>query len=266
MASGDPNFGMKKLAEGRLKRNAPPPPGTGEKLPPEPAPRPLGKAQEAQQASKAKADTKAPPKGAASHFELPKTQATASGGDDEAFVKGLYKEILGRNPEKSGLEHHLKLLKGGMSREEMRNAILNSQEKKNLDARRGGKPGKPTPGGPGRPGSGGPGRPASDGPGVPAGPGRNPPEGQRGKGPDKVPDVAKALKSRDGGGGFLWKPISDTRGKLAILLPPGDCAAAVRLAGQGVRRSRGDLRRGSSETRTSGRKIASAWSSWIATA
>jgi hypothetical protein len=231
MAAGDPNLGMKKLAEDRLKRNAPSPSNTGQKLPPKAAPEPPGKALEAQQAPKAKSDSKAPPQGTTSTFDLPKAEAPA-GGSDEAFVKSLYNEILGRNPEKSGLEHHLKLLKGGMSREEMRNAILNSQEKKNLDAKRGGGSGKPASGGPGKPGSGGPGRPASGGPGKPAGPGRNPPEGQRGKGPDKIPDVAKALKSRDGGGGFLWKPVSDTRGKLAILLPAGlSGTASVTLFG-----------------------------------
>ncbi|MBM3266143.1 MAG: DUF4214 domain-containing protein [Candidatus Sericytochromatia bacterium] len=119
--------------------------------------------------------------------------------DNKSFVTGLYREILGRNPEKSGLEHHLKLLDGGMSREEMRAAIMASKEKQLKDAREAdnapqAKPRKDR--APRRRGDG------SDLPlpKEPAGPGK--------------PGVV-----RDGPGGFLWKPVSDSDGKLAVLLP-----------------------------------------------
>lgn len=110
---------------------------------------------------------------------------------DEAFVTRMYQELLGRNPEQGGFEHHLKLLGQGMSRDQMWAAVTGSAERRMKLAREGGN----------RP-------PGPDGLPDPNGPAANPNlEGG-------------AQRARDGGGGFLWKPISDSTGKLAILFPP----------------------------------------------
>lgn len=129
--------------------------------------------------------------------------APSMGGSDAEFVRGLYRSILGREAEQAGFEHHMKLLAGGMTREQMTAAIMGSQERKNLEAGR-------RPSGPARPG--GPGNPGK--PGV----------------------------VRDGPGGFLWKPVSDSTGKLAVLLPPqyaGVAQAAYLVGPDGERLEKG---------------------------
>lgn len=110
---------------------------------------------------------------------------------DEAFVKRMYRELLGREPEKGGFDHHMKLLGQGMSREQMWAAVSVSEERRMKMANAGGQ----------RP-------PGAEGLPDPNGLAANPNlEGG-------------AQRPRDGGGGFLWKPISDSTGKLAILFPP----------------------------------------------
>lgn len=112
---------------------------------------------------------------------------------DEAFVTRMYQELLGRKPERGGLAHHLKLLGQGMSRDQMWASVSVSAERRALLAK-----------GEGR-------RPPADG--VlpdPNGPQFGPNPGLQGG----------AQRVHDGGGGFLWKPVSDSTGKLAILFPP----------------------------------------------
>ena len=123
-----------------------------------------------------------------------------SNGDAE-FVKGLYRDILGREPEKSGLDWHKHLLEGGMSRDAMRSAILNSKEAKNRGGRT--NPGKPA----------NPSHPAA----PPAG--NNPPPAVPGGPAFNGPLAAIPVRKLDGAQGFLWKPVGENSGKLAVLLP-----------------------------------------------
>lgn len=50
---------------------------------------------------------------------------------DEDFLRSTYKELLGRNIDDTGLNHWMNQLKSGMSRDDVRNAIINSAEYQN---------------------------------------------------------------------------------------------------------------------------------------
>ncbi len=56
------------------------------------------------------------------------TLPPASSASDRAYVTGLYRELLGREPDAGGLAAHLKGLELGMSRDEIRNVFLTSPE------------------------------------------------------------------------------------------------------------------------------------------
>lgn len=56
------------------------------------------------------------------------TPPSASAGGDADFVKGLYRELLGREPDSGGMQSHLNGLATGMSRESIRQVFLNSSE------------------------------------------------------------------------------------------------------------------------------------------
>jgi hypothetical protein len=49
-------------------------------------------------------------------------------GTNADYVKGLYKELLGREPDAGGMAAHLKGLETGMSRDDIRNVFLSSPE------------------------------------------------------------------------------------------------------------------------------------------
>ena len=63
------------------------------------------------------------------------TRPPPKGGTNEAFVKNLYKQLLGREPDAAGLAAHLKGLEGGASRKDILNTFLESAE---LKAKQGG--------------------------------------------------------------------------------------------------------------------------------
>lgn len=179
------------------------------------------------------------------------------GSSDADYVKNLYRTILGREADPGGLQHHLALLGQGMDRGEMAAAIGASQERRNRDA----EPDEtfvrnlhrellnrepsaadvaqgtarlqaglgrddlirnflarpdyvPADTNQDRLRPGGPAGPAGQQPG-PAAPA---PNGLAAPGEQRV---------TDGGGGFLWKPVSDSTGKLAVLLPPAYAGNAV---------------------------------------
>lgn len=52
----------------------------------------------------------------------------ASAAADTAYVQGLYRELLGREPDAAGLQSHVNGLQQGMSRDEIRNVFLTSPE------------------------------------------------------------------------------------------------------------------------------------------
>ena len=56
------------------------------------------------------------------------TPPSASAGADADFVKGLYRDLLGREPDAGGLQSHLNGLATGMSRESIRQVFLTSPE------------------------------------------------------------------------------------------------------------------------------------------
>jgi hypothetical protein len=59
---------------------------------------------------------------------------SAQMGSNADYVKGLYKELLGREPDAGGLAAHLKGLETGASRDDIRNVFLNSPEFKSKQA------------------------------------------------------------------------------------------------------------------------------------
>lgn len=69
----------------------------------------------------------------ADRFEAPKAKpaaaASAQGAQSDGdFVKGLYRELLNREPDIGGFNAHVAGLAGGMSREQIRQVFLNSPE------------------------------------------------------------------------------------------------------------------------------------------
>lgn len=75
-------------------------------------------------------------------FETRKAKAAlptppgASAGADADFVKGLYRDLLGREPDSGGLQSHLNGLATGMSRESIRQVFLSSSEYREKQATR----------------------------------------------------------------------------------------------------------------------------------
>jgi hypothetical protein len=65
------------------------------------------------------------PKAAAVSLATPPPASRASDAD---FVKGLYRDLLGREPELDGYHSHMRGLETGVSREELRQIFLNSPE------------------------------------------------------------------------------------------------------------------------------------------
>lgn len=135
-----------------------------------------------------------PAGGQASGLTLP------PGLSDADFVRLMYRTYLGREPEAAGLAHHLKLLAGGMTREQIEAGISGGQEAQQRRANH---------------------APAAT-------PTINPL-------PDDPNRVVRTGEQRapDGPGGFLWKPRSDSDGKLAVLLPPAYSGLAQRMTLQG---------------------------------
>lgn len=70
----------------------------------------------------------------------PKPPPTASAADAD-YVKGLYRDLLGREPDADGLRAHLAGIAGGMSREDIRQVFLTSAEYREKQAA----PTEPTP-------------------------------------------------------------------------------------------------------------------------
>lgn len=60
----------------------------------------------------------------------------ASAAADAAYVRGLYQELLGREPDPEGFHSHLRGLETGMSRDEIRQVFLTSPEYRSLQAAR----------------------------------------------------------------------------------------------------------------------------------
>ena len=52
----------------------------------------------------------------------------AEGGSNADYVKGLYKQLLGREPDAAGMAAHLKGLETGMSKKDILNVFMNSPE------------------------------------------------------------------------------------------------------------------------------------------
>lgn len=107
---------------------------------------------------------------------------------DATFVNNAYRRLLGRDATPAELKDTSEFLRLGLSRDDVLKQLVASDEFKAAKDR------------PKLPPAGEPGAPAAPG-AVPAGPFK--------------PGVV-----RDGPGGFLWKPKSDSDGKLAVLLPP----------------------------------------------
>lgn len=128
--------------------------------------------------------------------------ALPPGLSDVDFVRQMYRTYLGREPEPSGLAHHLKLLAEGMTREQMEAGISGGQEAQQRRARQ-----------------------TSVNTAVTE-PVPTPPEASR-------PVRTGEQRVEDGPGGFLWKPRSDSDGKLAVLLPPAYTGLARRMILQG---------------------------------
>ena len=63
----------------------------------------------------------------AAKVDLGKVPAASSAADAD-FVKGLYRDLLGREPDAAGFESHLRGLQSGMSRDEIRQVFLTSPE------------------------------------------------------------------------------------------------------------------------------------------
>ena len=66
----------------------------------------------------------------AARASAPKTATTTSNASDTAFITSLYKDILGRAPDIGGFNAHLTALKNGATREQVRQAFLDSDEYK----------------------------------------------------------------------------------------------------------------------------------------
>src|SRR4051812_47081925 len=61
-------------------------------------------------------------------------QAPASAAADGEYVKGLYRDLLGREPDPEGFHNHMKGLEAGMSRDSIREVSLNSSESREKQA------------------------------------------------------------------------------------------------------------------------------------
>lgn len=61
-------------------------------------------------------------------FEAPRPVSPAPLAANTEYVTGLYRELLGREPDAEGLRSHLAGLAGGMSREDIRQVFLTSAE------------------------------------------------------------------------------------------------------------------------------------------
>jgi len=75
-------------------------------------------------------------------FDRPKSAPVSLGRpppasleSDKAYVKSLYRELLGREPDPEGFYSHMKGLENGMSRDELRNVFLSSPEYQQLQTK-----------------------------------------------------------------------------------------------------------------------------------
>lgn len=93
--------------------------------------------QQVEQQVAKKLTTLASPRGASSHFadgfEVAKPKpvaltAPASSASDADYVKGLYRDLLGREPDAEGFRSHVAGLARGASREDIRQVFLGSSE------------------------------------------------------------------------------------------------------------------------------------------
>lgn len=130
----------------------------------------------------------------ADRFEAPRAQGRltpeqkASNAD---YVVGLYRELLGREPDADGMLAHLKGLEGGNTREQLRDVFLTSDEYRTKTAT----PATPTPTPP----------PSVPAPGVPA------------PAPRTYPEPGPALSTVPPRPEYLDIPIDRSNGSAAVL-------------------------------------------------